>query len=118
MHNKQCGGNGEDIACKFLENKGYNIIERNYKFGRAGEIDIIALDGSCMVFVEVKTRTNHNFGSPLEAISMRKRKLWQLASNGYMIQNGLNNQECRLDLIAVDLFGSEPQITHIENAVY
>ncbi|MDR0927840.1 MAG: YraN family protein [Ignavibacteria bacterium] len=118
LYNKNIGNKGEDIAVKFLEDKGYLIIERNFKFGKEGEIDIVAKDKNTLVFVEVKTRSNHNFGDPVLAISQKKRRLWSLAANGYMLKNNIHNQECRLDLIAIDLISETPQITHIENAVF
>ncbi|MBR2525950.1 YraN family protein, partial [bacterium] len=65
--NKEKGKLGEDLACKFLEQNGYKIIDRNKTFSKFCEIDIIALFKNTLVFVEVKTRKNNKFGSPLEA---------------------------------------------------
>ena len=59
---------GEDLAVKFLEKKGYTIIERNFR-RHYGEIDIIALFNQTLVFIEVKTRKTNKFGTPFEAIT-------------------------------------------------
>ena len=73
MYKKKILGNlGEDIACKFILNKGYEIVERNF-YCRQGEIDIIAKDNEFLVFIEVKTRKNENYGRPIDAITFYKR---------------------------------------------
>ena len=115
-YKKQRGNQGEEIAAKFLETKGYSIIKRNFKFGKTGEIDIIAKLDNTLIFVEVKMRTNYLFGNAIEQISLKKRENWRKAAEGFMFQNNISNQECRLDLIAVDMKNNEPQIIHIENA--
>lgn len=115
-YNKVFGKQGEDIAVKYLEEKGYIIKQRNFKFGKEGEIDIIAQDGKVLVFIEVKTRRNYLFGDPINQISQKKRKLWRFAAEGYMFKNNITNNECRLDLIAIDMIDRTPKITHIENA--
>ena len=74
--NLQTGKIGEEVAKKYLEKKGYKIIEQNYKTKYA-EIDLVARKGSEMVFVEVRTKKGENFGTPEETINKRKlRKLW------------------------------------------
>ncbi|MFH0933017.1 MAG: YraN family protein [Nitrospirota bacterium] len=70
---KVLGIKGENLAVKFLKEKGYRIIARNYKTP-IGEIDIIAQDGTTTVFIEVKTRTDEFFGQPFEAVNKRKRQ--------------------------------------------
>lgn len=64
---------GEDAACTYLKNNGYTILERNFRKSY-GEIDIVARLKDCLIFVEVKTRTNRNFGSPFDAIANHKLK--------------------------------------------
>ncbi|MBI2032302.1 MAG: YraN family protein [Candidatus Levybacteria bacterium] len=64
---------GENIACDYLRKKGYKIIERNFRKGY-GEIDIIAIQGRTLVFVEVKTRSTNLYGTPFEQISYFKLK--------------------------------------------
>jgi putative endonuclease len=113
---KYIGNQGEEIAIKFLEDKNYSIIHRNFKFGKVGEIDIIAKNENILVFVEVKTRTNYSFGNPIQQISSKKKINWRKAAEGYLFKNNIDNQECRLDLIAIDMFDNQIKITHIENA--
>ena len=61
------GREGERVAERYLKKKGYTLVERNYRC-RGGEVDLIVLDRRVVVFVEVKTRTDHGFGTPLEAV--------------------------------------------------
>ena len=76
-HN-ELGKWGEDLATAYLEQKGYTIVERDWKSGRR-DIDIIARDGNTVVFVEVKTRKNSVFGAPEEAIDFHKLQNLQQA---------------------------------------
>ena len=117
-HNQKIGNQGENIAEQTLINKGYNILEKNFHFGKEGEIDIIAVDtnSDTIVFVEVKTRTNHNFGNPILSISEKKKRLLRFAANGYMLKKNISDKQCRIDVIAIDMVENPPQITHIENA--
>jgi putative endonuclease len=110
--NKNRGNWGEDIAVKYLEENGYKIIQRNFKYGKYGEIDIIAENNNILVFVEVKTRTNFNFGTAVEQISQNKKSHWKQAAEGYMFINQIVGQECRLDLIAIDTHSKD---THSKN---
>ncbi len=119
LYKKTFGNKGEDMATQFLLDKGYQIIKRNFKFGRAGEIDIIAKHNNILIFTEVKSRTNHSFGEPIEQISMKKRKSWYNAAQGFLYINNISNQECRFDVIIVDFSknNQEEKILHIENAM-
>jgi putative endonuclease len=67
------GKEGEKAAERYLRKKGYRVVERNYRCS-AGEVDLIVLDRRVVVFVEVKTRTDHRFGTPLEAVELRKQQ--------------------------------------------
>ena len=106
---------GEDLATAYLEEKGYEIIERDWKSGRR-DIDIIAKDETgIIVFVEVKTRRNRTFGEPEEAIDYRKMQSLQLAINHYIKFRRINRQ-VRFDIISiVGTIGSEPEINHIKD---
>ena len=74
--NKKTGHYGEDIACNYLEKSGWKILERNYRYSRYAEIDIIAKDNSKneIVFIEVKTRTNKKYGNPSDSVNKNKQK--------------------------------------------
>ena len=72
MNNRKFGCAGEDLACRYLEKNGYEILERNKHYSRFCEIDIIAKYKDTVIFVEVKTRKTDNFGIPFEAITRTK----------------------------------------------
>lgn len=73
MNRRKIGQKHEELAAKYLEEKGYEILERNYRI-RTGEIDLIARDDRYLVFVEVKYRKNLQMGDPLEAVDSRKQQ--------------------------------------------
>ena len=94
------GQAGEQMAGEFLEQKGYQIIRRNVRT-RRGEIDLIAMDDSTLVFVEVRTRTSHSFGTALESVTWRKRqKLRELATEYLQSVEGFV-PSFRFDVVAV-----------------
>lgn len=72
LQNKNLGNKGEDIAAEYLRSKGYQIIQRNFRAKRYGEVDIIAQKRKQLVFVEVKTRIGNQFGHPEEAVGSNK----------------------------------------------
>ena len=113
MNNIQIGKKGEDIACDYLIKKGYKIVERNKRFSRYCEIDIIAQDKETLVFCEVKTRRTNICGSPLEAITKFK---YQNIKKGifFYFQENPNYKKYRIDAISIIL---EPKIdvTHLKN---
>lgn len=80
MNNRQLGTLGEDIAAHMIMERGYTILERNFRC-KYGEIDIIATDGELIIFVEVKTRRTKRFGLPEEAVGqIKQNRLRQLAA--------------------------------------
>ncbi len=108
--NKVTGTMGEDMACNYLESKGYKILERNYK-NRIGEIDVICLYKGVFVFVEVKYRHDNTFGMPREAVNKNKQyKIRQMALMYLKIKHQLDSH-CRFDVI--EILGDK--ITHLEN---
>ena len=112
-HN-ELGRWGEDMAVVQLEQEGFTIVERDWKSGRR-DIDIIALDGDTVVFVEVKTRRNRLFGEPEEAIDWHKQQNLMLAINHYVKQKRIR-QEFRFDVVSViGIPGSTPEINHIKD---
>jgi putative endonuclease len=109
------GKEGERLAERYLQNKGYKLVERNYRC-RAGELDLIVLDRRVVVFVEVKTRTGHGFGSPLEAVEFRKQRKMIHAAQFFLAAKGLQQRDARFDVVGVSWAGREPIVEHIENA--
>lgn len=108
---------GEQLAARALLGRGWRILHRNFRVGR-GEVDLIAQDGDCLVFVEVKTRVGTQFSEPLEAVTRSKqRQLVRLAAK-YMAARRLYDQDCRFDVVAVemDAEGNLVRFDLIENA--
>ena len=113
----ELGQKGEEIACRFLEEKGYQILECNWRF-RQAEVDIIAKEKDILIFVEVKTRSNQLFGAPSEAITKTKETLLQDAAANYMEKIG-HDWEIRFDIISIILPPKgEIQITHFPDAFF
>jgi len=94
------GAEGERAAEKYLRRQRYTIVARNYRCA-AGEVDLIALDGATVVFVEVKTRTQAGFGSPLEAVDHRKQRQVQRAAQHYLSEHRLHDRDARFDVVGV-----------------
>jgi putative endonuclease len=117
---KQEGALGEKIASDFLKKKNYKILEYNFRL-RNGEIDIIAIDNSekekVLVFIEVKTRKSHQFGTPLEAIGYYKLKALTNAAQVYKMSHRGLPEALRIDAIAIilDEFNEVSSIEHIKN---
>jgi putative endonuclease len=102
--NLDCGRIGETIAAAYLNLIGYGIIERNLRIGR-NEIDIVAVDGECLVFVEVKTRRSCRFGSAAEAVGKKKLLGIRRAAGRYLNRPGDRRKftEIRIDVVAVEI---------------
>lgn len=115
---KTIGQEGEDIAADHLVNNGFEMITRNYRYGH-GEIDIIVKDKSNdhLVFVEVKTRKNLEFGEPENAITKTKIRQLKKIAEAYIYEKDIKDIECRFDVIAI-IWNREtkPKITHFKNA--
>jgi putative endonuclease len=111
------GKEGERVAERYLQKKGYRLVERNYRCS-AGELDLIVLDRRVVVFVEVKTRTGSGFGSPLEAVEFRKQRKMIQAAQFFLAEKRLEQRDARFDVVGVSWLGREPVVEHIENAFY
>lgn len=96
----QAGQKGEEIAAEYLSQLGYKILERNFH-SQQGEIDIIALDGECLVFVEVKNYSYKCYGAPVGAVRKAKRSSLIHAANTYLYKNNLKNVLCRFDVLTI-----------------
>ncbi len=94
------GRQGEELACKHLRKLGYRILCCNYR-RRQGEVDIVAEDGSVLVFVEVKTRSGVAFGDPLEAVTPRKRGQIIKTAMQYQAENDCHERSSRFDVVGV-----------------
>lgn len=114
-HN-ELGKLGEELAVDFLIEKGYEILETNWRFQKA-EVDIIAQKENILAVVEVKTRSSLDFGLPQEFVKPKKIQLLVKAINEYVTQNDLD-VEVRFDIVAIHKEKSEFVIEHIEDAFY
>jgi putative endonuclease len=113
---REKGKAGEGLASQYLENLGYQIIERNFQYGH-GEIDLIANDGNELVFVEVKSRKSLEFGPPEYAITKGKLDQIKKVATAYLVQKDLHDQICRIDVVTILLqTNQEPVINLYRNA--
>ena len=101
MSSREEGLRGEDMAIKTLKRKGYRIVERNHR-NRLGEIDVIAEEGGCLVFVEVKKRNTTRFGEAVCSIDERKKRHLVRAALFYMKSHDCFNRPVRFDVIGID----------------
>ncbi|HEY7307410.1 MAG TPA: YraN family protein [Bryobacteraceae bacterium] len=111
------GRRGEDLAHRYLQRKGFTVVARNYKPGADSEIDIVARQGDLVVFVEVKSRTSAEFGSPDRAIDQEKQKHIVRAARAYVNRAALEWNQVRFDTISV-LFTHPPSIFHQQDAFF
>jgi len=119
-HNKILGNFGEDAVCDYLKDKGYKIVKRNFRC-RQGEVDIIVENNDCLIFVEVKTRKNSEFGEPAEAVDFRKIQKITKVIQYYLMYNDWIG-DVRVDVVEVigniklGRFNVD-SINHIKNVV-
>lgn len=111
------GRRGEDAAAKHLRKLGYTIVARGHR-DNIGEIDLIAVDGRTLVFVEVKTRTSHDAGHPADAVDAAKQQRLTRLALSYMKRHDLLECRARFDVVAITWpSGSgRPTIEHFQNA--
>jgi putative endonuclease len=114
---KALGQRGERLAESFLRSKGYVVIDRNVRL-RHGEIDLIALDGTNLVFVEVRTRSGTSYGTPAESVTWRKQKKLRELALAYLQTCVRPVRTFRFDVIAIvfPAGSGRPHIDHIIHA--
>lgn len=109
------GRRGERAAERYLRRIGYRIVARNFRAAGA-EIDLVAIDGETLVFVEVKTRSSRAAGAPEEAVDERKQKQMRRAAEAFARRYRADEIEMRFDIIAVDASGKRLKIELLRNA--
>ncbi len=109
------GKKGEEWAAEWLQAKGYQILHRNYRYGRA-EIDIVARKEQLLVFVEVKTRTNLSHGEPETAVSPHKIGRLRKAAEHFIFTTDWQH-DVRFDVIAISVEGNR-EVFHAEDAFW
>jgi putative endonuclease len=115
--NRLLGAYGEKAATCYLENQGYTIIEKNYRC-KLGEIDIIAVDGDVIAFIEVKTRRSEKFGRPGDSVNFAKQKKIVKTALSFISQRRLTDWMSRFDVVEVVIDNNEniQKIILIKNA--
>ncbi|MFB6247623.1 MAG: YraN family protein [Salinibacter sp.] len=114
------GDRGENLAADYLQDAGYRVLERNYRFER-NEVDLVCLDprkGGEIVFVEVKTRSGPKFGPPEASVTEEKRAALIEVSRAYLHERQLEGAPARFDVVGVLLTDEAPDIEHHENAFW
>lgn len=111
------GDKGERYAARFLRRQGFRIIARQYR-NQFGEIDLIALDGDQVVFIEVKTRKSDRFGQPAEAVDFAKQKQLTRLALAYLKKHGLLDRSARFDIVGIIWPDGQkhPDVQHFRNA--
>mgnify|MGYP005842799037 CR=1 FL=1 len=110
------GRRGEKLARSYLKNLGYRIIAHNYRCP-AGELDILALDGDVIVFVEVKTRRSEDAADVQDAVNPTKRRQLERVARYYLAGTpAARRHRCRFDIIGIVWGDGDPLIRHIRNA--
>lgn len=109
------GNAGEDYAARYLENRGYEIRQRNWRY-KQWELDLICEKDDELIFVEVKTRTGRNVQDGIQAVTPAKQKKLYKASTRYLTAFELWERPCRFDIVVVNNDGNGFIAEHIENA--
>ncbi len=110
------GQHGEQMAVQFLQGHGYRIAQQNYRC-RVGEVDIIAWDGTTLVFVEVKTKGQTAFGAPQAMVDARKQQKIVQVAMVYVQEQRLRDLTLRFDVVAIMMVpGAAPVVTHVPSA--
>ncbi len=111
------GVRGERAAARFLKRQGYLIVARSAR-DRIGELDLVAVEGKTIVFVEVKTRTSHDRGHPAEAVDQEKQRRLTRVALSYLRRHDLLECRGRFDVVAITwpTAQKQPTIEHIKNA--
>jgi putative endonuclease len=110
------GRKGEKLARRFLKKQGYKILARNYTCP-VGEIDLIALDGRTIAFVEVKTRCGAAHGDPEDTVTVAKRRKLHHVAQYWLSQRRADAYACRFDVVSVTLLDdAKPRIRHTVDA--
>lgn len=98
----------EDAAAAWLERRGYAVLARNHAT-RRGEVDLVCRDGATLCFVEVRSRSRLDFGSPAASVGVAKARRVVAAATDWAVRNGGLDRDMRFDVVAVDLSGPEPR---------
>lgn len=115
---RKLGRRGEQVAAAYLQRLGYTILERNWRCP-LGEVDIVARDGDCLVFVEVRAWRPGQYGTPEASITPRKQSKMLEVAQSYLQAAGLDDVDWRIDVVAIEMdrVARVKRLNHIRNAV-
>lgn len=116
MQSKILGEEGENSAVFWLKMHGVKVLETNWRVGKS-EIDIVSQDGSCIVFVEVKTRSGNYYEYPESSVNASKQKAMIRAAGQWLKQND-SNLSLRFDVIAIEFLPHVKRLVHFKDAFY
>jgi putative endonuclease len=116
-YTQQFGKKGEDLAARYLQKKGYTLLDRNYRAER-GEIDLIVTKDQVLVFVEVKTQGSLKFGEPEMWVDHKKQVQIGKVAMAYLQEKVIDQMDCRFDVVTVVGIDGNQTVRHIENAFW
>jgi putative endonuclease len=111
----ELGRRGEAVAEAFLRTRNYTIVARNFRC-RAGEIDLVALDGPVLVFVEVRSRRGDRLGTPLESVDLRKQAQVARVAEYFCAARGWLDRDARFDVVGIRFDADPPAVEHVTGA--
>lgn len=111
----ELGRRGEALAVAVLEAQGFTIVERNFRC-RAGEIDLVALDGPTLVFVEVRSRRGDRLGTPFDSVDPRKQARVTRVARHFLAARGVGDRDVRFDVVGVRFDAEPPAVEHLRGA--
>lgn len=112
---RELGQRGEALAAEFLRARDWVIVARNYRC-RLGEIDLVALDGATLVFVEVRSRSGARLGTPLESVDPRKQARVARVARHFVATRGFADRDARFDVVGVRFDREPPAVEHVAGA--
>ena len=113
-HQRARGLSAEEDGARWLAQQGYQILERNVS-SRFGEMDLVALDGPTLCFVEIKARRSLRYGSPCEAVTLDKQRRLTRCAESYLARHP-HTGPCRFDVLGLSADGTEWRFELIRNA--
>jgi putative endonuclease len=115
LERQALGKLGEELACRELEARGHEIVERRYRTER-GELDIVSTHNGYVVFVEVRAKSGDDFGDPAESVNAQKQQRLVWMASDYVARHRLENTPCRFDVVAIETTVNPPRVTVFEDA--
>lgn len=114
LYQKNLGKTGEDLALDFLKSHNFSIIEKNFR-SKLGEIDIIAKKDGSLYFIEVKTRSNINYGKPYESVNKRKIYHIKKAAQFYLLKNKFEDYKLKVAVFSILVDGDKVDVKFWDN---